>query len=92
MPPVNTRCVIPCDLVPWLGVLHTSKIREGHHWSFSRAALSRFSTDLRAIQFVLNPHQVFLDFPSDFNLCHRPANLVISHRQVQARHITINLD
>lgn len=91
MPPVYARRIVPCDPVPWLGILHASRVREGRHGCFRCAIPSRFSAHLGPIQLVLHFRQVFFDLPSYLDFCHRAANLVKIHCEMQPGQIAIDL-
>ena len=87
MPPVYAGRMFTGDLIPRLRVLDRAAGWERQHGLFLRAIPPCFAT----VMFGLHFCQVFFDFPSYLNLCHRAADLVVGRGQVQSRQVTIYL-
>jgi hypothetical protein len=91
MLPVDAWRVVPCDLVPWLAILHRAGRGERQRGCLRRSIPSRLPAHLGPVQFGLHFGKVFFDFPSNLNLCHRAPDLVISRRKVQTCQVAVDL-
>ena len=85
MPSVDARRIIPRYPIPWFGVFHASRGREGGHWSFRCAISPRFSAYPGPIQFGLSGLLFFclFFFPSNRDAGNRAPDLVGRGRQGQ---------